>query len=247
MTEFKPAIIVDLDGTVANTEHRLHHLMEEPKDWAAFKAAMIHDIPVNYVIELVRAMHKYGVAVFVFTAREQDTRSLTMQQLRSWKVPYSRLLMRQVGDTTPDEALKLSWLKQIHEHHNVLFAIEDRPEVVQMWRDNAVPCFAVDQEQWVNQVWLAAIDDAIQCLTAQLKGYGHVSFQDALDELRGMRSRGPACKPNASTQWQKDADHEPNVNPDPNYWLRQSHLSQYKTETGRGYHEEDVGDSDEAS
>lgn len=184
MTDYKPAIIVDLDGTIADTQHRLHHLMKEPKDWAAFTAACIHDTPVDYVIQLVRAMHKFGVAVFIFTARVQVMRSQTMQQLRTWKVPYTRLMMRNDGDTTPDEVLKLAWLKQIHQHHNVLFAIEDRPEVVQMWRDNAVPCFAVDQQPWVEQLWSEAISDATE-FTARCTRNGTVVLKD-LETLRSM-------------------------------------------------------------
>ena len=29
-------IIVDIDGTLANVEHRVHHLLKSPKDWDSF-------------------------------------------------------------------------------------------------------------------------------------------------------------------------------------------------------------------
>lgn len=29
-------IVFDLDGTLADCEHRIHHITKEPKDWRAF-------------------------------------------------------------------------------------------------------------------------------------------------------------------------------------------------------------------
>ena len=34
------AVIVDIDGTISDVEHRRHHLMAKPKNWKAFNAAM---------------------------------------------------------------------------------------------------------------------------------------------------------------------------------------------------------------
>lgn len=34
------AIIFDIDGTLANLDHRLRHILKEPKDWDAFYSDM---------------------------------------------------------------------------------------------------------------------------------------------------------------------------------------------------------------
>lgn len=39
------AIIVDLDGTLANCEHRRHFLETKPKDWKSFHG-LVHLVPV---------------------------------------------------------------------------------------------------------------------------------------------------------------------------------------------------------
>jgi hypothetical protein len=35
---------------------------------------------------------------------------------------------------------------------NIRFAVEDRPRVVQMWRDNDVPCIAMPWDQEIDKV-----------------------------------------------------------------------------------------------
>ena len=42
----KPAIIVDLDGTVADLSHRLHHINGKHRNWDAFFAGVDKDTPI---------------------------------------------------------------------------------------------------------------------------------------------------------------------------------------------------------
>jgi hypothetical protein len=36
-------IVFDIDGTLANIEHRLHHVRSKPKNWPAFDAGIPND------------------------------------------------------------------------------------------------------------------------------------------------------------------------------------------------------------
>ena len=44
------AIIVDLDGTLADVEHRVEFVRITPKNWKEFNDRMIHD-PINHWCE----------------------------------------------------------------------------------------------------------------------------------------------------------------------------------------------------
>lgn len=56
----KQIVIFDIDGTLANAEHRVHHLQKEPKDWDAFFAGCTQDTPIEPVMELVRLFFVTG-------------------------------------------------------------------------------------------------------------------------------------------------------------------------------------------
>ena len=48
--------IFDIDGTIADCNHRVHHLSGRTKDWAAFNAAMTDDTPIDSTIEVMTAL-----------------------------------------------------------------------------------------------------------------------------------------------------------------------------------------------
>ena len=50
-------IIVDIDGTLADLTHRLHHIRGDgKKNWDAFHDACPNDVPIKTVVAMVREM-----------------------------------------------------------------------------------------------------------------------------------------------------------------------------------------------
>lgn len=151
-------VIFDLDGTLANVEHRLHHVRRTPPDWDAFFAACGDDPPNEPVVglfEMISRSNAYatpGVTPFIVSGRPESTREatalwLTRQGIYDWN--YEALLMRPDGDHRPDHVLKAEILANIRgQGYEPLFAVDDRPSVVRMWRAHGVPCFACDDAQW---------------------------------------------------------------------------------------------------
>lgn len=142
----KRAIIFDMDGTLADVRHRVHHLDGE-KDWTAFHDAMGEDTPVEPVAQLARILHRaaeqgLGVeAVLVVTARHDSQRyaQLTRDWLAVHQIPFHKLYMRRDGDTRRDAVIKAEILQQIlDDGYEPLLAIDDREEVVAMWRDHGI-------------------------------------------------------------------------------------------------------------
>lgn len=153
----KPAVIVDLDGTIADLTHRQHFLERKPKDWKAFFAAMPDDAPIGFIISLMEALwHRYYIAIC--TGRPHTYEAVTKEWLSKFHVPYDRLMMRD-QDLNPDEpswqsdpVIKMWMLATLRsEGRTVLCAIDDRPSVIKMWRENGVPCLAMDDASWVRQ------------------------------------------------------------------------------------------------
>lgn len=141
----KEVVVFDVDGTLANCEHRLHHLTSAPKRWSEFFAEQKND-PVNEpVAKLFRALRAAGMEIIVLTARPAQFYAETEEWLNRHDLGgYSRLILRNPGDRRNDQYVKKDVLDQLRsEGIQVAFAVEDRARVCAMWRDNGVTCLQV--------------------------------------------------------------------------------------------------------
>lgn len=140
----KNVIIADLDGTIALIEHRRHFVEGKHKDWDAFYAACVEDEPNMPVIRVLQRMSSTGFIINIFSGRSEVVRAQTETWLRHYLRWYDCLLMRPEGDSTPDEVLKRGWLyKNADLKDKVLFVLDDRKKVVDMWRSEGLTCFQV--------------------------------------------------------------------------------------------------------
>lgn len=134
-------IICDIDGTLADHRHRLKYISGVTTDWDAYYEDVDKDPPIIPVIKLIHAMHHVGHAIFYFTGRTERYRSKTAAWLYQHCCPDAPLFMRETGDYRPDYILKAEMFKQqISDPNRVLFAIEDRQRVCQMWRELGILC-----------------------------------------------------------------------------------------------------------
>lgn len=145
MAEEKKIIVFDLDGTLANIEHRLHFIQGEKKDWDAFYAACINDKPIWPVIDanwaLVAANQIFRGEIVILTGRSRAVEHETQEWLEYFSIDYDELVMRSPKDYRPDHEFKRQWAEPYkHRIHSVY---EDRSRVVQMWRELGVTCFQV--------------------------------------------------------------------------------------------------------
>lgn len=147
MTE-RSWIICDLDGTLCNHAHRLHHIMPPAipvegwkKDWDAYNSALGHDV-INYQVNnIILAAHKDGFNIALVTGRQRKYHSSTLHWLRRYGVEYNELHMRATGDMRSDFVIKQEILDECFRDRDVMFAIDDRQQVVDMWRRNDIFTF----------------------------------------------------------------------------------------------------------
>lgn len=135
-------VIFDLDGTIANLDHRLHFLKDSaPQDWEGFFQACDGDILNEWALSLAYALDMDGYQIVIVSGRPERTREKTKAWLDKHAFPYFELvLVRKDGDHAPDELLKENWLKQFTGREEILFVVDDRQKVVDMWRENGLVC-----------------------------------------------------------------------------------------------------------
>lgn len=134
-------IIFDLDGTLADIEHRTHFLQREKKDWRAFYAACDKDEPKWQAIRVLQALFVTGADIEIWTGRSREVEEKTKDWLSANGLGPIPLKMREEGDHRPDTTVKEEWLKQASYRPSLVF--EDRASVVAMWRSHGVTCFQV--------------------------------------------------------------------------------------------------------
>ncbi len=146
----KDAIICDLDGTLYDARERQKtHLLSGKKDFDAFHRAAEDDKPHFWCAQLLQAMKNHGFAVIFTSGRDDTYRQQTEYWLRrhlNWVPGEYELHMRMAGDYTADDSMKESWLTtRILSEYRVLFAIDDRKRVADMWRRNGITCLHCDE------------------------------------------------------------------------------------------------------
>jgi len=136
--------ICDIDGTIANTEHRIHYITNGHKDWKAWHANSHKDEPINEVVELLHLAHNAGIAIVLCTARDEMCRQDTVEWLTYFSIPYDELYMRKLGDRRDDDIVKFELLEQIYEAgYEPTLVLDDRDRVVKMWRAAGLRCLQV--------------------------------------------------------------------------------------------------------
>lgn len=143
----KSKVIVDLDGTLACGQHRLHLLPSQENRhrtecWDEFNLACSNDAPITDTIKIVNSLFKQGHEVIILTGRCDVAKDLTIQWLEKHRVHYDRLIMREAGDHRQDIVLKESILREIGID-TILCAFDDLPHVVSHIRGLGITCYHV--------------------------------------------------------------------------------------------------------
>ena len=139
-------VVADIDGTIADINHRRHHVMNDKKDWQAFNDAMIDDTPNHDVVWVLQSLQQKGVVTILCSGRGEEKRSTTELWLKLHNISYNQLYMRPAGDYRPDNEIKVELLGDIIRDHGVPYVwIDDRQQVVDAIRAQGIRVFQVDE------------------------------------------------------------------------------------------------------
>lgn len=128
------AIICDLDGTLADIRVRLKHLQGKKKDWKSFNKSIETDDLHEWCKEILKRFqndHK----IIIVSGRTDELKKETLAWLKKFDVPHDYLFMRKAKDFRSDTIIKLEiFEKEIRDKFSVVFVLDDRQSVVDMWR-----------------------------------------------------------------------------------------------------------------
>jgi predicted kinase len=129
-------VIFDLDGTLACIGNR-----------SPYDSKNCAQDYVNISIDYLRSLlFKYsGAKVIIFSGRKDDAEEETKLWLLKNGMNYDELHMRRADDNRKDSLIKLEmFYEYIRDKYNVIFAVDDRDQVVKMWRDLGITCLQVN-------------------------------------------------------------------------------------------------------
>lgn len=128
-----PAIIVDVDGTLAHMKDR------SPFDWDRVGEDKCDDI----IKGIVNAYDNLGT-IIVMSGRDSCCRDITIKWLNDNNIVWDTLLMREEGDFRKDSIVKRELFdNNIKDKYYIEYVLDDRNSVCDMWRDMGLKCLQV--------------------------------------------------------------------------------------------------------
>ncbi|ARB06013.1 hypothetical protein fHeYen901_240 [Yersinia phage fHe-Yen9-01] len=142
--ELPKAVIFDLDGTLADNDHRSPYDLE----------SLRNDKPKEMVVNLLKMLKENGYTIITVSGRESGTKDEPLRYKHStieWMMAsgfglqVSEHYQRQQGDARKDDVVKEEIFRtKIAPNYNVKLAVDDRDQVVEMWRRIGVECWQVN-------------------------------------------------------------------------------------------------------
>lgn len=149
MSKKLPAVIFDIDGTLADTTAiGKKYINQQPIDWESWVNEITSEAQSFPIV--VRACNYYSlsaITVFILTARREEFRQKTLEWLDKFNIRYSDLLMRKNTDLRHDEEIKKEHVEKLINHYHFLAAYEDKPECVEMFKSLGIYTFNCNQEK----------------------------------------------------------------------------------------------------
>lgn len=136
----------DLDGVLANADHRQHLLDPQPgqrRDWQAFFARAGDDTLIAEVASLTVLLDD-SLHRVLLTARPTTIQALTVDWLGRHSLRWDLLVMRRGGDFSPSPDAKRSAVEDLRAHgFDPLLAFDDDRRNVDMFHAEGIPCIYI--------------------------------------------------------------------------------------------------------
>lgn len=121
--------VVDLDGVLADVRHRVHHVEQRPKDWAAFFAAAPEDPVLEEGRRVVEALAEVYEIVYL-SGRPEACRADTERWLARHRLPAAQLRLRPRSDLRPSRVMKVEVLGELARRLPIGVLVDDDPQVL---------------------------------------------------------------------------------------------------------------------
>lgn len=131
--------VFDVDGVLADVEHRRHHVSGARRDWAAFFAAAADDALLEQGAALAHQEQHAGRLLVYLSGRPERLRAVTLNWLRHNGLPMADLVLRPDGDHSPAVGFKLDRLREMASAFTIDLLVDDDTDVVDAVRRQNPP------------------------------------------------------------------------------------------------------------
>src|SRR5687768_13647488 len=100
---------------------------------------MAQDKAIQSMVSLCNILYAGGIHIILCSGRNERHRAETVEWLAKQGVNYHELLLRKDNDRRSDTIAKREMLTAI-DKSKILFVVEDRSRVVEMWRSEGLVC-----------------------------------------------------------------------------------------------------------
>jgi predicted kinase len=141
----KPIAVFDLDGTLADCNHRRHFVRKPDdapadwrKNWPAFNREAYKDQPRTVVVGRLLEKMNEGCEIIICSGRGEEYRDIAEEWLDVNQIPYSRLIMRPKNDSRDDTVVKQQMIDNYLDKSKIEVWFDDRPKVIRQVRSNGI-------------------------------------------------------------------------------------------------------------
>ena len=139
----RPAVVVDMDGTLCDVSAVLH-LQARDDGFAAFHQACAGCPPHPAVLDWCVDHHHRGHEILIVSGRDAWARELTVAWLaRHLPVPVAGVFLRAQGDYRSNVEVKRDIHRRLTRTYAIRAAIDDDPQIVGLWLELGIPAAMV--------------------------------------------------------------------------------------------------------
>lgn len=127
------AVIFDIDGTLALKGDR------SPFDWDKVDLDTVNE----EIFNLYHVYKENNYAIIICSGRDEVCKEKTITWLTDNNIFYYELYMRPEGNKEKDSIIKERFLNEIIKSYYVELVVDDRKQIVDMWRSKGLTCLQV--------------------------------------------------------------------------------------------------------
>lgn len=134
-------ILFDIDGTLADCNHRLEHVTNGKSDWKKFFDEMDKDMPIPAIITLYHNLRaNVENYIVICTGRPITHSEITINWLAERGITFDLICFRSQGDYRPDMIVKQEMLEKLSQEHGWApdLAIDDSERCVALYKELSI-------------------------------------------------------------------------------------------------------------